>query len=165
MAAQNEETSPQNAATRAIDEARADATMARRYLRRMMLQQGSVNSQAKVEAAEAAVALYDELKEHREKSALERDWEESGIERLEEALGSTAMVPVESAGRSSNQQQEPRPAMHTVPTQDIISVIDTLCELCDTAGYGANITSGEHRTKITNELIKQVHEWQKKNLD
>jgi hypothetical protein len=139
--------------------------MARRYLRRMMLQQGSVNSQAKVEAAEAAVALYDELKEHREKSALERDWEESGIERLEEALGSTAMVPVESAGRSSNQQQEPRPAMHTVPTQDIISVIDTLCELCDTAGYGANITSGQHRTKIDNELIEEVHEWQKQNLD
>jgi len=34
MAAQNEETSPQNAATRAINEARADATMARRYLDR-----------------------------------------------------------------------------------------------------------------------------------
>jgi|SRR6056297_1589117 len=165
MATQNEETSPQNAATRAINEARADATMARRYLRRMMLQQGSVDAHAKVEAAEAAVALYDELKEHREKSALERDWEESGIERLEEALGSTAMVPVEAAGRTGNQKQQPRPAMHTVPPQDIITTIDTLCELCDAAGYGANITSGQHRTKIDNELIEEVHEWQKQNLD
>jgi len=165
MAAQDDDRTPANAATRAINESRADATVARRYLRRMMMQQGAVDAHAKIEAAEAAVALYDELKEHREKSALERDWEESGIERLEEALGSTAMVPVESAGRSSNQQQEPRPAMHTVPTQDIINAIDTLCELCDTAGYGANITSGQHRTKIDNELIKEVHEWIKENLD
>jgi len=164
MATQNEETSPQNAATRAINEARADATMARRYLRRMMLQQGSVDAHAKVEAAEAAVALYDELKEHREKSALERDWEESGIERLEEALGSTAMVPVESAGRSSNQQQEPRPAMHTVPTQDIINAIDTLCELCDTLGYGAPVDAATQRTEITDELIDEVGEWRQENL-
>src|SRR6056297_2712612 len=164
MAAQNDETSPQNAATRAINEARADATMARRYLRRMMLQQGSVDAHAKVEAAEAAVALYDELKEHREKSALERDWEESGIERLEEALGSTAMVPVASAGRTSNQQQEPRPAMHTVPAQDIINAIDTLCELCDTLGYGAPVDAATQRTEITDELIDEVGEWRQENL-
>jgi len=164
MATQNEETSPQNAATRAINEARADATMARRYLRRMMMQQGAVDAPAKIEGAEAAVALYDELKEHREKSALERDWEESGIERLEEALGSTAMVPVESAGRSSNQQQEPRPAMHTVPTQDIINAIDTLCELCDTLGYGAPVDAATQRTEITDELIDQVREWRQENL-
>jgi len=143
MATQNEETSPQNAATRAINEARADATMARRYLRRLMLQQGSVDAQAKVEAAEAAVALYDELKEHRSEAALEQRWEKSEIERLEDALGSTAMVPVASAGRTNNQKQKPRPAMHTVPAQDIISVIDTLCELAKTAGYGAPIETAQ----------------------
>jgi len=46
-------------------------------------------------------------------------------------------------GNSRGISLPPRPAMHTVPAQDIISVIDTLCELAKTAGYGAPIETAQ----------------------
>jgi hypothetical protein len=125
------------AAEQAINEARADATAGRRLLRREQLR-GGASRQTKIEAAEAAVALYDELKEHRDNTAVRERWEETRIDDLEDALGSTTYVPVDAPGDTSNQMLREVPAMQAVDAASIISIIDTLCELAVELGYGAS---------------------------
>lgn len=99
---------------------------------------GGVSDETHRELATVALQYRDVLSEHSENEIVAEKWEDSGVDGLETLVGQTRAVEIEAPGRTQNTQTVMRPAVLSVPAEDIYRATKQLDLLALELGFAAS---------------------------
>lgn len=126
---------------------------------------GDVDERVQLDLATAALNYYNVLHEHRDEAALSEPWGERGIQWLEQAAQQSVVVE-ESLPRSNGATAaSTKPKLLAVDPEAIKQTILELNDIAKELGLSIRIEESTPRTEITDEMIEEVDEWRKQNLE
>lgn len=150
--------------TELVKDARDRVYLARSQYYRDKIDFGRVREETRRELAHAAMQYRSALHEYADEGAIEGEWDESGIEWLDEMLHQQRPVESPAPGDTANGTVEMRPAILTVKPEAILRVTEKLDEIAKGLGFSATIKESTPRTEITKEDMEEVDRWVEANL-
>lgn len=125
---------------------------------------GGSSDKIHLELAARTLQYYDVLYEHRdEESTDDDDWPD--ISPLQDRVNKRIKEFEESTGRGRSVTTVERPAILDVPVGQIIAISEELDDLAKRLGFSAAVDETTPRTKLDGELLEEVEEWRKQNIE
>lgn len=134
-----EEETPNRPARKLVHQRRAEARAAQQMLVEDIVSRGEIDGETKMDAIQAAINYYNELKEHRDERAIRDRWDETGIGSLEAYLFQKTTVERPAPGDTSATRTERVPAVHALEAEELNRIFDELNELAKELGFGPRV--------------------------
>jgi len=163
--AQNDEEPGEAGFRRSIRKVRERAFTATMQVRDEQVRYGQVSESTRRELASAALALRDRLINFRGDAIDEEEWAEKDVDWLDHAATRTVSVPESNPRPNRNTKRSSRPALLFVDPERVIQTIRSLDNIARDLGFEAAADSGTHLTQIDEELIEEVEQWRKQNIE
>jgi len=106
---------------------------------------------------------YSIMRRYRDESAVEDEWPTEQFRQLQEHVLSDQPVQSQSAGRGSRKSVQTRPGR--VDPNVAVELSFALDDIATELGFAAAASESTHRTEIDDDLIEEVEEWRKQNLE
>ena len=150
---------------RSVRKVRERAFMALMQARDEQVSTGSISRATRRELASATLAYRDRLKNFQGNNALEEPWAERGVDWIEQVAGQTVTVSTQVPRSNGNSRPTTDPALLHVPPSRLIATLEELDEIAGELNFEASTPESTTRTEITNDLLEEVEQWRKRNLD
>jgi len=159
----NDQESTETPFGRLIREVKEEAFHARRKLRR---EQPRPSTDTKLEVAAALADYYDALSDYGGEETLDTPLNERLSVNLFILFDKTVTVSEPIPVRNSAAcDQRTMPAAAKLPARKLHQIGKELDAAAKELGFAAPVADSVHRTKIDHELMEEVEEWRKQNLE
>lgn len=148
---------------RLVREVKEEAFHARRKLRR---EQPGPSEETKYDVAAALADYYDALSDYADEETLDTPLDERLPFDLTTLFDETVTVkePVPSRNRHACDDRT-MPAVVKLPASELHNLGKELDAAAKELGFAAPVEESVHRTKIDDDLIEEVEQWRKQNLE
>lgn len=136
-----------------------------------------VSTATKRNFAAITVGYYRSIRAHRDEESLVRParddehgdevdmWETADVHWLPDALGKTTTVRERSSGLNSTSSTREVPLIDRISIAQIEAVAYELDDLSKKLGFTEQPRESHHRTVIDDDLMDDVEEWKRENLN
>ena len=111
----------------------------------------------------AVLRYWDTLREYRDE--VEDTWEENQLDRIPELARKPVTVQANAPGYGSATRSVQRRAISEVDAENLVEYTHRLDSIAHKLGFAAEARKQTTRTEIDDELLEEVEQWRKQELE